>query len=496
MKKLFVLMVLAAILLAGCNKDKVTNIDEKIIGKWITADINGQPLPTNQKMVVNFVSNTKAFVSASRNSNQETATQWLDHKEANVVIDGNKVTLTSRPDEQTTMVEEFDITAITASEFTANHKITVTENGTVVLSNEGVIRMVKVNTDDSQAILGVWECLELTGGETYNDANARLEFFADGTYNYYRKNSAGVWELILRETNNYFVDGNFLATRWKATDQPMNYEWWEISDISDDQMQWTALRQNPDGTTFRQGMKWKRVLSQTLLIRLEEEGMLYDNVTNDYTYDADQRLVNIRSMDESTGLLIAEYNITYSPGHISVNSIGGSISKECTLDDQGRIIEMLINKVQDGVTTTNTYTYTYDADGHLKTRTSVVLNSTINTTYTWDNDEMKSIESHTGSSSSNNTLTKFETSDVPAQALFNILGYDSEVYELCTQGCYGKLPKHLPSKTTMITYIMGNPFASNSNEYTYTVVNGRLATMKLGNGNSSTLHWGMQKKYQ
>ena len=70
---------------------------------------------------------------------------------------------------------------------------------------ESTVRFVKVTADYTAAILGLWECQELTGIETYNDANARLEFFADG------------------------------------------------------QMQWTALRQNADGTTAQQGMRWTKV---------------------------------------------------------------------------------------------------------------------------------------------------------------------------------------------------------------------------------------------
>lgn len=38
-------------------------------------------------------------------------------------------------------------------------------------------------------------------------------------------------------------------------------EWWEIASLADDQMEWTALRKRPDGTTFVQGTKWKKVNS-------------------------------------------------------------------------------------------------------------------------------------------------------------------------------------------------------------------------------------------
>lgn len=36
-------------------------------------------------------------------------------------------------------------------------------------------------------------------------------------------------------------------------------EWWEIASLADGQMEWTALRKRPDGTTFVQGTKWKKV---------------------------------------------------------------------------------------------------------------------------------------------------------------------------------------------------------------------------------------------
>ena len=68
--------VIAAALICGasvftsCTKqdnpvNPADNLAEKIIGKWITADKNGQPMLTNEKRVVTFVSATKAYMSAS-----------------------------------------------------------------------------------------------------------------------------------------------------------------------------------------------------------------------------------------------------------------------------------------------------------------------------------------------------------------------------------------------------------------------------------------------
>ena len=166
------------------------------------------------------------------------------------------------PKEGETMVEEYTVTAINGNEFTANHQITVTAGSNVVFHIEDAVRYVKC-ADYSSAILGLWECTELTGIETYNDANARLEFFADGNYNYWRKNAGGEWEAVTnREFQNYFVDGTLLATRRKNIGEEELREWWEIASIANGEMQWTALRQNEDGTTVQQGMKWVKVVTE------------------------------------------------------------------------------------------------------------------------------------------------------------------------------------------------------------------------------------------
>ena len=63
-------MICGTIVFNACtsNDDNPTmpdlNVAEKIIGKWIKSDQNGQPLPTDGKMVYTFVSPTKAYMSA------------------------------------------------------------------------------------------------------------------------------------------------------------------------------------------------------------------------------------------------------------------------------------------------------------------------------------------------------------------------------------------------------------------------------------------------
>lgn len=261
MKRLFQWM-LAAILICGvaamftsCTNednpaDPAANLSENIIGKWMPAELDGKPVQTDKKSVYTFVSATKAYMSVSTNPQQGEETVWNDQKELDVAISGNTMTLTNHSDEHTTMVEEFCFTAISGSEFTANHKITVTNDGATVLSNEGVIHFAKVTADFRADIVGTWEGhVTNSEGSEYDDGEEhRWQYNADGTYVYYVKDGNNWVPYATNTLNEYFVDGNLLCTRW-IDNEIENREWWEIT-INGNKMNWTALRQNEDDTTF------------------------------------------------------------------------------------------------------------------------------------------------------------------------------------------------------------------------------------------------------
>ena len=265
------LWMLAAILICGtttftsCTNednpaDPAANLSERIIGKWVDADINGKPALTNEKTVMTFLSATKAINSQSRVSFTPAVPKWNNKLEFDVQISGNKVTLTGHPNDSVTLVKEYIITAINDSEILSHYKHTTFRKGEAINKPEQDVRLTKVTVDYREAVLGLWECTGLTGGETFNDANARLEFLDDGTYRYYRQDDAGQWQAVTtREFQDYFVDGTLLATRWKNNGEDELREWWEIESLSGNEMVWTALRQNPDDSTFQQIMTWKKI---------------------------------------------------------------------------------------------------------------------------------------------------------------------------------------------------------------------------------------------
>ena len=114
--------VLAATLVCGasvftsCNTDVVDNptqpdlnISEKIIGKWMVEELDGQPCPTNLKAVITFLSPTKAYGSLS----DFYSDSWNNHAKADVVIDGINVTLTAIENEHIKHITVSQIFSIT-----------------------------------------------------------------------------------------------------------------------------------------------------------------------------------------------------------------------------------------------------------------------------------------------------------------------------------------------------------------------------------------------
>lgn len=265
MKKLF--MVLAATVVCGaclftsCKKDKEVpelNLSEKIIGKWMPADIDGRPAPTNQKMVTTFVFTTKAIASSSKVDFSETDNKWNVYREDDVKIEGNKVTLTGHPNEHTTLINEYIVSTINDAELVGKWKHLTFVDGVETVNTENDIRLVKVNVDYRAAILGTWEGRCTSEGSEFDDGQVhRWSYTEDGDFVYYVQNNEGKWVPSQNTLNEYFVDGNLLCTRWIDQDQE-NREWWEIT-IAGNKMNWTALRQNPDGTTFTATFEMEKV---------------------------------------------------------------------------------------------------------------------------------------------------------------------------------------------------------------------------------------------
>ena len=239
--------------------------------------------------------------------------------------------------------------------------------------------------------------------------------------------------------------------------------------------------------------------TQTVLAGMTAVGVaLYDSVTYSYEYDDQYRLVRSKAVRTNSDYVIRDYQFTYSDGHLTVEGPANEsyITYVCTLDSEGRIIHIdETNVMNDTTTSILHYDYTYDAEGRMESAFNItedVVTDGATQNYTWEGEEIRSINTNDGA-----IVIDYETSDVPAQAKFDLLGYYGGFQELCTQGFFGTLPAHLPSKRTM-TVALPIPGMSPyvyTNNYAYTLnAEGRLATVEDMNESSNetttyTLIW-------
>lgn len=241
---LFVLAALNAV--AGCSKEdrEEENIKKNILGVWKTYSLEGEPCLTNERAVNEYLPDGKYVYTIFANG------MWFCGEVGTYTVSGNKLTMHYAQDFSSECLVSFkDGRAVTVQTMS---DIPGTEN-------EGIGEMERVSGDYSKSILGLWEGVNMTGPETYGAAEHRWEYSDDGTYVYYSKNAAGIWEADSLNTENlYYVAGDVLCFRWIK--EGVQYrEWWDIEECDDDKMVWTALREDGDGKRFMTGMEMKRV---------------------------------------------------------------------------------------------------------------------------------------------------------------------------------------------------------------------------------------------
>jgi len=229
-------------------------VKEKIVGKWKLSEVNNRDQVTNGRMILTYNENATLAVSISYFNKETNSYIWRNKQPGIYSIDGNVIknylNQSGLYDATPHYIEAISDEAMTMSS---------TSGGQTIYT--------RVAADYTSDIIGMWEVTEMTGEETYNDDNARLAFLADGTYRYYRKDDTGDWQLVsTRDVEEYFVDGDWVATRWQETGGEMNYEWWDIDEIKDGQMKWSALREREDGTRFTTTFTWKKVSDIAFLI--------------------------------------------------------------------------------------------------------------------------------------------------------------------------------------------------------------------------------------
>lgn len=248
--------VLAATLICGasvftsCNKP-ATDLSDKVQGKWIVADLDGEACPTSFKSVVTFESATKGCYSISEINTMT----WENRTPAEVTFHEDGFTAIEE-DGLFTSVLTATVNSITDNEMRLTTEWTLTGGTEVLLHEFYTERWVRVTDDFEQSVIGTWEA------QVQNENKQqtwRWEFKADGTYVFSLKDGDS-WQVFEDEMSEYFVDGSLLCTRWQHTaSSDENRDWWEIESIQDGQMKWTALRLDEDLTTHTETLELSKV---------------------------------------------------------------------------------------------------------------------------------------------------------------------------------------------------------------------------------------------
>ena len=278
-------------------------VKEKIIGKWKGITQDGAELTTNVRTVLTFNADGTRTVSTSRFESNTNEYLFRNKQSGTYAIEGSQ--LKNYLDTN----DGYDV---------AIYNIDVIDDSQLAMTmqnlNPGRKSVYKrVTADYSEEIIGLWEVTGMTGEETYNDDNARLAFLADGTYKYYRKSDAGDWQLVsTREVEEYNLDGDWLATRWQEKDGEKNYEWWDINEIKDGKMKWSALRERKDGTRFITTFTWKKVSDlPALTIKVGDAEVNMMKVKGgDYSMAINRDGTEMKASGTMTDFFIAQTEVT------------------------------------------------------------------------------------------------------------------------------------------------------------------------------------------
>lgn len=213
MKKLFIILAAVTMVFVSCKKENNPNIAEQIVGKWLYIECDGKPAETEESSITNFVmegSTLKAYTSIS----MKQYGLWAYNYPTEVLIDGNKLTLTMKKDNVTT-VEEFTNITVCGDSLRYTSMYTVLhDSDTIDVSGPDQLYCVKVHDDYSQSIIGRWEGTITSDEPGFVPQPFCEKYLTDGTNIEYTLID-GEWVPVETEYAEYFVDGNLMCTRWQ-----------------------------------------------------------------------------------------------------------------------------------------------------------------------------------------------------------------------------------------------------------------------------------------
>ena len=252
---LVAILVCGAGVFTACTSDNDDNpasngLAEKVLGKWIHTDTDGEAVTTDMKSVYTFTKNGSALKGFYSMSMTESGV-WAYRQETDVTTSGNTITMTSHlTDGQLSVVELTDVT-VSGDDLCFTAKTTLSKNGQVTATyGPRQEHFTRAEADYTEAVVGLWEITFTSDDPEYESFEPYRELYrADGTCSFYDLID-GQW--VEEETTycEYFADGPLFCFRWQKPEQEGRRENWEIVSCTGGEMVNKAFHRRADGSTY------------------------------------------------------------------------------------------------------------------------------------------------------------------------------------------------------------------------------------------------------
>jgi hypothetical protein len=237
----------------------ISNLAERIIGKWAVYEVNGEEAITNSMQVLTYDADGTVHYTPSVTAMMDLGI-WGHDLKGTYTINGN-VSAQQVTFENILFTQQMNIQNINEYYLYGTTNTETFVDGKSHKVTEGLKEQkVKVTEDYSEYLIGLWEGdfidLEFNSDE---DASCRLAFKADGTFEFYRQNDQNEWVAGI-SMGEYFTDGDMLYMRWKNVgDDKMRYESW-IYTASEAYLAGDAKRQDEKGKIHESELFMKPVI--------------------------------------------------------------------------------------------------------------------------------------------------------------------------------------------------------------------------------------------
>ncbi|MFC2118897.1 hypothetical protein ACFLTI_08780 [Bacteroidota bacterium] len=245
-KTLVGIIIIATTFFMACDKEEKNNYNEDIKGVWITFSKDNIEMETNNKFLMDIDQYQDYAIGIY---NPEGDDKWIVNRDYEYYFDDNKLYMNGTSHDGLLYELIFNIIRLDNSEF--EYSVDLLSIAGIVIDEPFTYISKKSVNNFEDEIIGLWEEISKDG---VDQTTARWEYNNDNTFIYsYKEND--VWIEKVDNDGEYYVYGDFMASIFTnnilTAEEKRQCECWEIVSISDNIMEWTALREDGVVATYR-----------------------------------------------------------------------------------------------------------------------------------------------------------------------------------------------------------------------------------------------------